>query len=66
MGFPKPHTAKIPMKGSINIAVLNMFRVGIKGLCFVNYKFLDPTNQKFVKLPFFTNCFFQNMITLKL
>ena len=29
-----------------------------------NY-FLDSTNQTFVKLLFFTNCFFQKMITLK-
>ena len=28
-------------------------------------QFLDPSNQKFVKLPFFLNGFFQNMITLK-
>ena len=28
-------------------------------------QFLDPTNQKLVKLPFFANCFFQSMMTLK-
>ena len=26
-------------------------------------QFLNPTNQKIVKVPFFTNCFFQDMIT---
>ena len=28
-------------------------------------QFLDPTNKKFIKLAFFMDCFFQNMITLK-
>ena len=28
-------------------------------------QFFDPTNQKLGKLPFLTNCIFQNMITLK-
>ena len=38
---------------------------GIKGLCFVNTnQFLDPRNQKLVKLQFLTNRFFKN-ITLK-
>ena len=31
----------------------------------ITNQFLDPTNLKFVKLPFSTNSFFQNMITLK-
>ena len=32
----------------------------------ITNQFLDPANRKIVKLSFFTNCFFQNMITLKL
>ena len=30
----------------------------------ITNQFLDSTNQKIVKLSFFTHCFFQNMITL--
>ena len=30
----------------------------------ITNRFLDPTNQKFVKLPFFKNHFFRNIITL--
>ena len=41
-------------------------RVGIKGSWFVNHESVSwPTNQKFVKLQFFTNCFFQNMVISK-
>ena len=37
----------------------------VRGMWITN-QFLDPANQKIVKPSFFTNCFFQNMITLKL
>ena len=35
----------------------------IKGSWFVNHKSIDTMSQKSVKLPFFTNCVFQNMVT---
>ena len=41
-------------------------RVGTKGSWFVNHESISWSHKrKFVKLPFFTNCFFQNLITLK-